>query len=241
MGASAEEMEDLIAVESTIVLSVNGNEVMRLHCTPAMVKEFVVGFLLTEGIVGGHFCLDSITVTEKEDMTIHVNVPTQGELSTEGMVRTSGCIGGMTREGKESRQAGEGFSIEADSLREVYREFNQSAPLFKKTGCMHSAAVCDGRRILVIAEDIGRHNAVDKVIGYCIIHNIDVEDKMMLVSGRISSEITAKGARWGIPLIVSRTSPTSHAIERADECRITLVGFLRGERFTIYTHAHRIL
>ena len=99
----------------------------------------------------------------------------------------------------------------------------------------------DKSKILVIAEDIGRHNAVDKVIGHCIIENISLEDKMMLVSGRLSSEIVSKCARWGIPVLVSRTSPTSYAIEIAEKANITLIGFVRGNRFNIYANSHRVL
>lgn len=240
-GWRAEETEDIVAEETKIILSVNKKEVMRLYCSPTMLREFVVGFLLTEGIVRGHFCADSIVVQNGEDGVIHIDIPFDGEVSAEGLVRTTGCIGGMTYATKEFRQTSACFSIGADAVRSLYREFNQSAPLFKKTGCMHSAAISDGRSIFIVAEDIGRHNAVDKVIGYCVIHNIGLEDKIMLVSGRLSSEIAAKCARWGIPVLMSRTSPTSHAIEIAEKAKITLIGFVRGERFTIYANAQRVL
>jgi FdhD protein len=206
-----------------------------------MIKEFVVGFFLNEGIIKGHFCADAITIQYGEDMAINVNIPADGEVSTEGMVRTSGCIGGITFDRKEYKQASGSFSITSDKLKALFKEFNRKATLFQETGCMHSAAISDGKKILVVAEDIGRHNAVDKVIGCCIIENIPMEDKMMLVSGRLSSEIVSKCARWGIPVIVSRTSPTSYAVEIAETANITLVGFVRGNRLNIYTNRHRVL
>jgi FdhD protein len=241
VGPVSEETEDIVAAERQIVISVNDKKVLSLYCTPTMIKEFVVGFFLNEGIIKGHFCADAITIQYGEDMAINVNIPADGEVSTEGMVRTSGCIGGITFDRKEYKQASEGFSITSDKLKALFKEFNRKATLFQETGCMHSAAISDGKKILVVAEDIGRHNAVDKVIGRCIIENIPMEDKMMLVSGRLSSEIVSKCARWGIPVIVSRTSPTSYAVEIAETANITLVGFVRGNRLNIYSNRHRVL
>jgi FdhD protein len=241
VGPTAEETEDLVATERQIIISVNDKKVLSLYCTPTMIKEFVVGFILNEGIIKGHFCADSITVQYSEGMDISVNIPTDGEVSTEGMVRTTGCVGGITFERKEFKKVSDGFFVTSDTVRALYREFNQRSILFKATGCMHSAAICDGEKILVMAEDIGRHNAVDKVIGHCIIENLNFEDKMMLVSGRLSSEIVSKCARWGIPVLVSRTSPTSYAVEIAEKANITLIGFVRGNRLNIYTNRQRIL
>jgi FdhD protein len=241
VGSTSEQIEDLIAAERALIISVNNRKVLSLYCTPTLIKEFAVGFFLNEGIIKGHFCADAITIKYGDDMSIHVNSPADGEASTEGMVRTSGCVGGITFDRKEFKKAAEGFFVASDKVRALYKVFNQSATLFKATGCMHSAAISDGEIILILAEDIGRHNAVDKVIGHCIIENIGLEDKMMLVSGRLSSEIVSKCARWGIPVLVSRTSPTSYAVEIAEQANITLVGFVRGERFNIYTNRQRIL
>ena len=99
----------------------------------------------------------------------------------------------------------------------------------------------DQRNIIVHAEDIGRHNAVDKVIGYCLIEDIPMEDKIMLVSGRLSSEIAYKCARWKIPVLASRTAPTMRAVNIAENSGVTLIGFLREKRFNIYSCPERIL
>ncbi len=240
VGSVSEETEDLLAVEKQIVISVGGREVVRLYCTPTMIKELVVGFLLSEGIIRGHLCAESIAVDVGQDAPIRVDIPTDAETVTEGMVRTSGCVGGMTFERKELRRIADGFSVGADTVRTLYREFNQRSTLFRATGCVHSAAACDGEKILAMAEDIGRHNAVDKVIGQCIIENVAFGDTMVLVSGRLSSEIVTKCARWGVPMLVSRTSPTSYAVDLAEGANMTLIGFVRGERFTIYTSPQRI-
>ncbi|MEW6052951.1 MAG: formate dehydrogenase accessory sulfurtransferase FdhD [Nitrospirota bacterium] len=240
-GSSSEETEDTVATEKLIIISVNNEKVLSLYCTPLMIKEFVVGFCLNEGIIHGHFCADAITIRYGEGMDIYVNVPADGEISTEGMVRTTGCIGGLTFGSKEYKKASDNLFVAPDTIQALFHDFNTKSMLFRATGCMHSAAVSDGETIMVIAEDIGRHNAVDKVIGHCIIENVPLEDKMMLVSGRLSSEIVSKCARWGVPFLISRTSPTNYAIEIAEKANITLIGFVRGTRLNIYTHGHRVI
>ena len=111
---------------------------------------------------------------------------------------------------------------------------------YKSTGGVHSAALADERHMLVFTEDIGRHNAVDKVIGYALLENIPLQGKIMLASGRLSSEIVSKCARSGIPAVVSRAAPTSLAVKIADAADITLIGFVRGNRMNIYTGRQRI-
>ncbi|MCL5423238.1 MAG: formate dehydrogenase accessory sulfurtransferase FdhD, partial [Nitrospirae bacterium] len=105
---------------------------------------------------------------------------------------------------------------------------------------IEKAALSDGRVIMCFAEDIGRHNAVDKVIGYALLENIPFSGKILLASGRISSEISSKCSRWGIPILATRTAPTNLAVEIAEKRGITVVGFMRGNRFNVYTHPERI-
>lgn len=237
---SAEFVDDLIALEKKLRVSVNGREVMSLYCTPQMVREFVVGFIMTEGIIKGNWCAERMSIEYGEE--IAVDIPAEGDLSMDGRIITSGCVGGVTFERKiEDEPINDDFSISSDSLREVFNLFQARSDLYKLTGCIHSAALSDGKGILCFAEDIGRHNAVDKVIGYAILENIPFSGKIMLASGRISSEISSKCARWGIPMIATRTAPTNLAIEIAERRGVTIVGFIRGKRFNVYTHPERII
>ena len=125
-------------------------------------------------------------------------------------------------------------------MRELFHLYQKRSDLYNLTGCIHSAAITDGEHILVCAEDIGRHNAVDKVVGYCVLESISLDDKVILVSGRLSSEMATKCARWDIPIVVSRAAPTARAIDIAEKQGITMVGFMRGTRMNIYTHPERI-
>jgi FdhD protein len=238
-GENNSETEDIIAGERKLRICVNGKEILRLFCSPIMIRELVVGFFMTEGIIKGGWCAERMSIEYGSE--ILVDIPAEGEVSLEGRAITSGCVGGVTFEGSPGREVNRnGTSISGEKLRELFHGFQKRSELYNLTGCIHSAAISDGRNILVVAEDIGRHNAVDKVVGYCILEDIPLNDKIMLVSGRLSSEMATKCARWGIPIVVSRTAPTAMAVDIADRSGITMIGFMRGERFNIYTHRFRI-
>jgi FdhD protein len=240
-GNSSEEIEDHVAVEKRLRISVNGKEVISLYCTPLMIKELVAGFFLTEGILAGQFCLDEIVIKHLAE-EIAVEVPAEGEVGAAGLTVTSGCAGGITFHNKMVlEKTTDTFSIKASSIEAAFAGFQKMGGLYRLTGCVHSAALSDGVKILAFAEDIGRHNAVDKVIGYSILEEIPFTEKILLASGRLSSEIAAKCSRWGIPVLASRTAPTDLAIKIAEESGVTLIGFIRGKRMNIYTNKHRIL
>ncbi len=237
---SIREINDYIAVEEKINIIINGNEIVSLVCTPLQIRELVIGFLLTEGIINGHFCAESLSIKYGDE--ISVNIILDGEIKEHQMTITSGCVGGITFSAKrEIKRISDKFVLTAEILKNLFNDFNQKSELFRMTGCVHSAAIADIKKIISFSEDIGRHNAVDKIIGYCILENIPFSEKILLVSGRLSSEIVTKAGRWGIPVIASRTSATSRALEIAENAGITLIGFARGDRFNIYTNSHRIM
>jgi FdhD protein len=239
-GSSTARIEDTIAVEKRLRISVNGERLISLYCTPFMVRELVVGLLMTEGIIKGEWCSDRMSIEYGDDVV--VDIQAEGIIESKGdRIITSGCVGGVTFAKKpDTEKLIDNFSIDSESLFNIFKEFQNRSEFYKLTGCVHSAALSDGKNIIVFAEDIGRHNAVDKVIGYCLLEGIDFAGKIMLASGRLSSEITSKCSRWGIPILASRTSPTNLAVEIAELRGITLAGFVRGNRLNIYTHPQRI-
>ncbi len=240
VNGSSEFVEDMIALEQRVRVAINGKEVLSLYCTPQMIREFVVGFIMTEGIIRGNWCAERMSIEYGEE--IMVDIPAEGDVSMNGKIITSGCVGGITFEKRASEQPiDDNLRISGDKLREVFNLFQTKSDLYRLTGCIHSAALSDSENIICLAEDIGRHNAVDKVIGYALLENIPFTGKIMLASGRISSEISSKCARWGIPMIATRTAPTNLAVEIADKNGVTIVGFIRGKRFNIYTHPERII
>jgi len=238
-GDAVDEVQDTVAEERRLRVSINGHELLSLYCTPLMVRELVVGLIMTEGIAEG-ICTDRISILYGDD--IKVDVPAEGKVRTEGASITSGCVGGITFSKKLTDTAkGDKFSIKRAALRGLFKEFHTRSSLYDLTGCVHSAALSDGEDIICFAEDIGRHNAVDKVIGCAILEFVELGGKMMLASGRLSSEIVSKCARWGIPMVVSRTAPTALALSIASEAGVTVVGVVRGERMNVYTHPERVV
>lgn len=236
---SFEEMEDCVAVEKKLRVMINNKEALSLYCTPLMIKELVVGFIMTEGIIKGEFCFDRLSIIPGDEVIAEIS--TESDVDLSGKTVTSGCIGGVSFEGKKISIVTSSLQLTAKELKELYSKFQSVSSLYKLTGCVHSSALASKDGIEAFAEDVGRHNAVDKVVGYSIIEGIGFDDKILLTSGRISSELASKCARWGIPIIVSRTAPTSLTVEIADKYGVTIVGFMRGGRFNVYTHPERII
>jgi FdhD protein len=236
---SATETDDLIAVEKKLKISVNGKYVIGLYCTPLMVRELVTGIIHNEGLISGEWCADRMTIEYGDE--IKVDVPSSGTLSEGERTVTSGCAGGISFAREVKAKITDGVSFRQGTIKAIFREFHQKSDIYKLTGGVHSAALTDGKKMLAFAEDIGRHNAVDKVIGYCLLENLPFEGTIMLASGRLSSEIVSKCAQCGIPVLVSRTAPTSLAIKIAESAGLTVIGFVRGERMNVYTGGQRIL
>jgi len=231
--------DDLIAIEKKLRISVNGKNVISLYCTPLMVRELVAGIIHDEGIISGEWCADRMAI--EYDDEIKVDVPSSGTLNEGEKTITSGCAGGVSFGREPAGRVTDSVSFPAEAIKAMFREFQQKSDAYRLTGGVHSAALTDGNKILVFAEDIGRHNAVDKVIGYCLLEGLPFKGMIMLASGRLSSEIVSKCARCAIPVLVSRAAPTSLAIKIGESSGITVVGFVRGDRMNVYTGRQRIL
>jgi len=245
-GRSFERIEDDIAVEKRLRIFIKGKEVISFLCSPTMVAELVVGFVMSEGLFKGKgkLCPEEIIIedgsSKNNDIEAHLFI--EDELEDHPATVTSGCAKGLTflRDGQTVPIEDE-LRIMPEPIFNLFREFQKRSDLYKSTGGAHSAALSDGKEIIVFSEDIGRHNAVDKIIGYCLLNNITTKGKILLSSGRLSSEIATKAIRASIPILVSRTAPTSMAVETAEKNKLTIIGFLRGSRFTIYSYPKRII
>jgi FdhD protein len=236
---SAEDVEDIVAVEKRVRILVNGMPALSLYCTPLMVREFVVGVIHNEGLISGEWCAERISIEYGEEIV--VDVPSTGSLNEGERTITSGCGGGVSLSTETPGKISDDASFEAETIRNIFGDFQKKSEGYRTTGGVHSAAITDSVHILAFAEDIGRHNAVDKVIGYCLLENIPFEGKMMLASGRLSSEIVSKCARSRIPVLVSRSAPTSLAVTIAAATGQTLIGFVRGNRMNVYAGRQRIV
>lgn len=232
-------VSDALVVEVSIKLILNGSgELAVLACSPEAFEELTAGYLLSEGIIADYDDLVGIRV-EGENIFIELKnrdkfVPNRGYISS---------CSGKRLPGDYSRpdlnQAGfERFS--AGDLLSLIGQLDEKSTTFRCTGGIHSAALGCGSNLLFRYEDIGRHNAVDKVLGHTFIDRVPPADKCLVLSGRIAWEIVWKAAKSHIPLILSRSAPTQKAVEWAECLGITIVGFARGERFNIYSHWDRV-
>jgi len=235
---SFHETEDILAVEERIRVYIGGEELISLYCTPLMITELLTGFFFTQGLIEEKLSADDIDITFGDDIKVHVAKP---GLEPEKGILTRHLAGISIESIRKFQKVTDDFLLSAGALQIILAEFQGRSELFRLTGCFHSAAISDGKEILSFAEDVGRHNAVDKVIGSCILNDMPFAGKMLLVSCRVSSEIVSKCLGCGIPVLASVAAPTDFAVDMADKYGITLVGFVRQDRLNIYTNFERII
>jgi FdhD protein len=246
-GAEREEVEDLVVVEAPLTIFVNGKELVTLLCTPEKFDCLALGFLRSEGLLDTIDEVASIRVREEEGL-VEVDLKSDKGLAEKLYGKrtiTSGCGKGTiffnVLDSLRSSPLQGKLTISKEKILSLMESLQQQAVLFKATGGVHSAALADTEKILFFCEDIGRHNAIDKIIGEAIKAGTATDDKIIVSSGRLSSEILLKAAKLQIQMLVSRAAPTSLSIELAESLNITLVGFVRGKRINIYSHGWRIV
>ncbi len=240
------EQTDQVVIEAPVTIYLNGSELVTLLCTPEELDCLALGFLCSEGFIASNEDLLSIRIREEGLVEVELkNLKTLEEKLHGKRTITSGCGKGTifynVLDSLRSNPLSGRMQVKADQVLALVGELQKKAILFKTTGGVHSAALTDSEKIICFFEDIGRHNAVDKIIGKCLLSGIPTEDKMLVSSGRLSSEILLKAAKLGIQVIISRAAPTSLCIELAEALNITLIGFARGRRMNLYSHPWRII
>lgn len=241
-----QEIDEKVAKEAVLRVFLNDQEIVALSCTPSDGEHLAVGFLFSEGLLKSKDQIREIHSSD-DGIVVHTDpsyrIPEDVKLSG---VLTSGCGKGKTLGGWQEVNPLEDILIDFDfvlapnQLLEVMSQFEKRSHLFRETAGVHSAALADRNGIILFSEDIGRHNAVDKVLGESFLAGIELKEKFLVISGRTSSDIVSKLWRCGLSIVVSRTAPTSLAVEMARRLGITLVGFVRGRRMTIYSFPARI-
>lgn len=245
----AAKAEDTIVTELPVTIKINGEEFVTMVCSPEYIEDMVVGYLASEGIIRNDKDIKDIWVQE-DGSYVHVTTdrlnPLYQNLQNKRYI-TSCC--GMSRQGFVFAND----ALTAKSMDEVrvkvtpqdcfrlMREMQSGADVFQETGGVHNAALCDVNGIVLSRMDIGRHNALDKIYGYCLRNNIFIGDKIIVFSGRISSEILLKVAKIGCEIVLSKSAPTEFALQSAEELGITTVGFIRGDSMNVYTGPERIV
>jgi FdhD protein len=231
--------------EFPLTLIVNGRELATLISSPHDLRFLVAGFLRLQGFVRSLDDFQMLSVCEDFGVA---NVIIKGELPEQlKPALTSGCGTGITfnlqqkMQFKEKRPANREPRFLPGELFALMDQLAGFAGEYRKSGGIHSAAVADARTILLHSEDIGRHNTLDRIAGEALFRGIDLDGKVLLTSGRVSTEMVTKAAMLGISLIASRTSPTDLAVRLAKEAGITMIGYLRASGFNVYTYPESLV
>jgi FdhD protein len=225
--------------EANVTLTVNGEGWLTFLCTPAQLEELAAGFLYNENVIES--AVEIAVIRPCEDLS---NVDVWLHHAAErpaAWKRTSGCSGGVTTSDSPAViPVVSSFNrLDPKHVLACMEQLLDSQEIYRETGGIHCSAVSDGETLLTQAEDIGRHNTLDKLAGMLLLRPPQGTPRIVLTTGRISSEMLQKSARLGAEIVVSRTSPTSESLRLAESAGITLVGYARRSQMNVYTHPER--
>jgi FdhD protein len=235
-----------VTQEVPLTMELNGKEVATLLCSPSDLKNLTIGFLYTSGVITDLSVIESMIVDE-ERWKVSIGIKPEaipGEFVFK-RVYTSGCGKGIIFHSPldllQRGRIDSDFVVEGGTIMELMKTFLNNSPEHKATRGVHSAALAAGGEMLIFRDDLGRHNAVDKVIGEAMSRGMSFEDKWMLTSGRTSSEITSKMLRCRIPLVVSSGAPTDQAVRIARGAGLGLVSLAKGGGINVFSGEDRVL
>lgn len=224
--------------EMPLTIFVNSQELVTILCTPTKLNGLVLGFLYAEGIIFDMEDVSSMRVCEEESLADVMLKNPAVELPKRRML-TSGCGGGATF-GFKGKRVDSDLAPTPKELLSLMRQLQEQMVLHRHCGGVHASALSDNKDLLVVAEDIGRHNTLDKIQGECLLQGLRTKDRLLLSTGRISTEMLLKAAKMQVPVVVSRHSPTGSAVSFARELGISVVGHAKGNRLSVYSLPERI-
>jgi FdhD protein len=255
-GGEARRARDRLAVEEPLELRVAGRPVGVTMRTPGNDVELAIGYCISERLVARPDDVEAVRFCAPEGQAQEFNVLTVDlrpgvpvpDPSLDRLAVTSSSCGVCGKASIEAvtagcpTVAGDGLAVPSRVLTAIPERVREAQRVFEQTGGLHAAAVCDAEGgVLCVREDVGRHNAVDKVIGWAATKGrLPLTGRVLFVSGRCSFEVVQKAAVAGVPLIAAVSAPSSLAVELAEQTGMTLVGFLRGDTMNVYTHVHRV-
>ncbi|MDB6124874.1 MAG: Sulfur carrier protein FdhD [Pedosphaera sp.] len=255
-GAAPTREADHLAKEEPLEIRVRGQSVAITMRTPGHDEELAAGFLLTEGMIHKRADVTAINYCQQGEAanyenTLNVFLAPHVEVDLERLTRhvfassSCGLCGKASIESVHQHFAPVESTVRVapEVILQMPEQLRAAQETFAKTGGLHAAAIFDAQgKLLVLREDVGRHNAVDKVVGYCFLENVlPLEAHVLLVSGRASFEIMQKALAARIAIVCAVSAPSSLAVEFAQESGQTMIGFLRGQTMNIYAHAERVV
>lgn len=239
-----------VAEETPVAIAYNGISHAVMLATPSDLEDFVIGFSLSEGIVGSLAEIHDVEVSASPggttlDVTIGNGPFARLKERRRTLAGRTGCglcgIESLDQALRPLLPVTSSLTIEPATLYTLARNLAASQPLHARTGTTHAAGWgrADGS-VDLVREDVGRHNALDKLIGALVLRRIDTTDGIALLTSRASSEMVQKAATVGMPMLAALSAPTALAVRIAEETGVTLVAWLRADRFSVYTHGHRV-
>lgn len=254
-GEEIKEQAERLAVEAVLALHINGLKAFQLLYLPGLETELIAGFLLTGGIIESTSDIAELRLTSADPAAGRPYAQAQVRLSktfenkrdlsalvAEGVLTGAAVARQPLRAAQFATHAALRVQVSLAEIKTLLASLPERQAVFRQTGATHAIFLAQAGtgQVILGAEDVGRHNAFDKVVGQALIKNLSTGDKIALLSGRASFEMVYKAARAGIPLMASVSAPTSLAVRLAELQGITLMGFVRGERLNVYTHLGRI-
>lgn len=260
VGTSRSVRDDLLAVEEPLEIRVGGSALAITMRTPGNDFDLAAGFLVSEGVIArgddflaARYCAgateEGLNTYNVLDVTLAPGVPAPDPSLERAFYTTSSC-GLCGKASIDAVRTSSQHAVQHDDLvldpallATFPDQLRDAQAVFEKTGGLHAAALFDGRtgRMLVLREDVGRHNAVDKVIGWAVKEDLlPLSGTVLMVSGRASFELTQKASMAGIPILAAVSAPSSLAVDLATEVGVTIVGFLRGQSMVVYSRPERI-
>lgn len=249
VGRGWADVDEEVTGEAPLTVYVNGVEFATVVCSPWEIEHMAVGFLCSEGIVRKRKALGNMEI-DREQGIVHVEIDGFDEsMASQTFLKRyiHSCCGRSRasfyffNDAMLCKSVTSDVTITPECALELMRETTTRSDVFKRTGGVHAGLVADTQgRVLSFHEDIGRNNVLDRIYGRCFLEDVDLSDKVVSFTGRVSSEIVLKMSKMGVPILVSHAAPSGLGLELADDLGITVAAFTRGDRLTAYTHARRI-
>jgi len=241
-GSEPQVIDGSVVEEALACITLNGEELATFMCTPRDLPEMAVGFLYNEGVINGLDEVRAVTIS-KGRTCVDVWLHDMNYTPPRRAIITAGCGGGITFDDLSAAYPPLASDLTATpaQLADLMRQLHLGAAVYQEARGIHTAVLAEPERALLQVEDIGRHNCLDKLQGAALMSAIPTKDRILLSSGRISSEMINKARRLETPIVCSRTSPTSLSVALAEAWNVTIVAYLRQDRMRVYTHPERVI
>ena len=235
-----------VVTEKPLTIYLNSQEIVTTMTLGDMPKELSVGYLLNQNMINREDVIESIDYDEDIDVVIvRTKRKTNYEKKLSKKIRTSGCavgtVYGDMMEIFYDIKLNDETKIKSSWMRKISKDITGVPSLYLKAGAIHGCALCSKDDILAYVEDVGRHNAVDKIAGWMFLNNIEGNDKIFYTTGRLTSEMIIKTVQMEIPILLSRSGFTESGVNLANEANLSLIGRMKGKRFILLSGRHRVI